>query len=173
MSEGDGAQGGARRGLLGPLAFAIAVLALGVLVLFGTLGLSAGGGYSPVRPGFFPLIVAGGLLFFGVTLLVRTTAKPDAYLREKAVAESEATYWSTIGLLLAVLAAYAFLLDPLGYVFATALFFPTATYVLGDTQARSLIRNLVIGLAVGAFVFFGCTEILRVSLPEGLLDPFL
>ena len=111
----------------------------GVLVLFGTLGLSAGGGYSPVRPGFYPLIVAGGLLFFGVTLLVRTTAKPEAYLREKAVSESEATYWSTISLLLAVLAAYAFLLDPLGYVFATALFFPLMCSVTRRRAAWSAI----------------------------------
>ena len=171
MSEDE--RGGARRGLLGPLAFAVAVVALGVVVLFGTFGLSAGGGYSPVGPGFFPLVVAGGLLVFGLVFLVRTTVSPDAYLGEKAAAESAATHWPTVGLLLVVLVAYAFVLDPLGYVFATALFFPAAAYVLGGRRTREVVRNLVIGLAVGALIFFGFTELLEVRLPDGLLAPFL
>jgi putative tricarboxylic transport membrane protein len=173
VSEEDGARGTKGRGFSGPRAFAGVVLALGAVVFVGTFGLSAGGGYSPVGPGFFPLIVAGGLLLFGVVLLVRTTVRPDAYLRERAAAESEATHWPTVGLLLAVLVAYAYLLDPLGYVFATALFFPAAAYVLGDTRVRNMVRNLIIGLAVGALVFFGFTEVLGVRLPDGLLDPFL
>jgi hypothetical protein len=86
VSEDDRSRGGARSGFLGPLAFAVAALALGVVVLFGTFGLSAGGGYSPVGPGFFPLVVAGGLLVFGLAFLVRTTVSPDAYLRKKAAA---------------------------------------------------------------------------------------
>lgn len=173
MSEDSRARGATRRGLLGPLAFAVAVLALGVVILFGTFGLSAGGGYSPVGPGFFPLVVAGGLLLFGLVFLVRTTLRPDAYLGEKASAESAATHWPTVGLLLVVLIAYAFALDPLGYVFATALFFPAAAYVLGHRLARGVVRNLVIGLVVGALIYFGFTEVLGVQLPDGLLDPFL
>lgn len=173
MSEGDGGRGEVRRGYLGPRAFAGAILVLGVVVLLGTFGLSAGGGYSPIGPGFFPLIVAGGLLLFGVMLLVRATARPDAYLGEKAATESEATHWPTVGLLLAALVAYAFLLDPLGYVVATALFFPAAAYILGGSGVRKVIRNLLIGLAIGTAVFFGFTELLGVRLPDGLLDPFL
>jgi putative tricarboxylic transport membrane protein len=173
VSEGDRSRGGARSGFLAPLAFAVAVLALGVVVLIGTFGLSAGGGYSPVGPGFFPLVVAGGLLVFGLAFLVRTTVSPDAYLREKAAAESGATHWPTVGLLLMVLIAYAFALDPLGYVFATAVFFPAAAFVLGDRRSRGVGRNLVIGLVVGVVIFFGFTELLEVRLPDGLLDPFL
>ena len=173
MSEEDGARGTRGRGFAGPRAFACAVLVLGAVVLVGSFGFSAGGGYSPVGPGFFPLVVAGGLLLFGAMLLARTTVKPDAYLGERAAEESEATHWPTVGLLLTVLVAYAYLLDPLGYVFATALFFPAAAYVLGDTRVRYMARNVIIGLAVGAVVFFAFTEALGVRLPDGLLDPFL
>lgn len=173
MSEDEGVPGGTRRALPGPLAFAVAVLALGVVVLFGAFGLSAGGGYSPVGPGFFPVVVAGGLLVFGFVFLLSTTARPDAYLTKKAAAESGATHWPTVGFLLVVLISYAFLLDPLGYVFATALFFPAAAYVLGDRRTRGALRNLLIGLLVGAVIFFVFTEALGVTLPDGLLDPFL
>ena len=72
-----------------------------------------------------------------------------------------------------VLISYAFLLDPLGYVFATALFFPAAAYVLGDRRTRGALRNILIGLLVGAVIFFVFTEALGVTLPDGLLDPFL
>lgn len=164
---------GERRNFLGPRVFALAILALGFVILFGTFSLSAGGGYSPVGPGFFPLIVAAGLLLLGVLLLARTTVSPDAFLGAKAALEARATHWPTTGLLLTALVVYAFLLDPLGYVFATALFFPIAAYVLGDTRLRWVLRNLAVGLTVGAVVFFGFTELLGVRLPDGLLDPFL
>lgn len=99
------------------------------------------GGYSPIGPGFFPLLVAGGLLVFAGMLLVRTIVRPDAYLGEKAAAESEVTHWPTVVLLLAALLVYALLLDPLGYVFATALFFPAAAYVLGSKQVRKVVET--------------------------------
>jgi putative tricarboxylic transport membrane protein len=171
VSGEDGARGSSRQSFWGPRAFACAVLALGVVVLVGTFGLSAGGGYSPVGPGFFPLVVAGGLLLFGALLLVRTTITPDAYLGERVAAESEATHWPTVGLLLAVLVAYAYLLDPLGYVFATDLFFPAAAYVLGDTRVRYVVRNLIIGLVIGAVVFFGFTEALGVQVARRAVGP--
>lgn len=189
MSEGGGAKpareparepeqepvrGPAReRSFGGPGAFAGAVLALGVVVLFGTLGFSAGGTYSPIGPGFFPLIVAVGLLLLGVLLLARASVVRDGFLGEKAASEARATHWPTVGLLLAALVVYAFLLDPLGYVFATALFFPAAAFVLGSGRTRAVLVNLAIGLVVGAVVFFSFTELLGVRLPDGLLDPFL
>jgi len=45
--------------------------------------------------------------------------------------------------------------------------------VLGDRRTRGALRNLLIGLLVGAAIFFVFTEALGVTLPDGLLDPFL
>lgn len=162
-----------RQSFLGPRLFGVAVLALGVIVLFGTFNIPAPGGYSPVGPRFFPILVAAGLLIFGVLLLAQTAVRPERYLGEKAAAEGAATHWPTVGLLGATLVVYAFLLDPLGYVFATALFFPAAAYVLGSRSRRAVVVNLVVGLAVGAVIFFSFTELLDVRLPDGLLDPLL
>ncbi|QYJ16125.1 hypothetical protein Rxycam_01956 [Rubrobacter xylanophilus DSM 9941] len=172
MSAGNPRPGRTRSAFLGPGVFAAAVLALGAVVLVGTSGIPSRAGYGPVGPRFFPLAVALGLLVMG-GILLRSTLRPDAYLGEKAASEKAATHWPTVGLLLAVLLVYGFLLDPLGYVFATALFFPAAAWVLGSRRPREAIRNLAIGLVVGAVVFFGFTELLGVRLPDGLLDPFL
>ena len=76
-------------------------------------------------------------------------------------------------LLTAILVVYAFLLNPLGYIIATALLFPAVAYVLGSRGRRKVLRNLAIGVALGVLVFFSFTELLGVRLPDGVLDPLL
>ena len=168
-----GSEGVPELSFVGPRVFAVVIVAFGLLVLFGTTRISGASGYSPDGPKFFPLIVAVGLLGFGILFLLSTTLRRDYFLGEKAAAEGAATHWPTIALLVAVLLAYAFLLDPLGYTVATALLFPALTYVLGSTGRRKVLRNLAIGVALGVVVFFAFTELLGVRLPDGLLDPLL
>ncbi len=158
---------------LGPRIFAAAILAFGLFVLFGTFQISGRQGFSPEGPRFFPLIVAVGLLIFGALFLISTTLRRDRYLGEKAAAEGAATHWPTTGLVVAILIVYALLLDPLGYIVATALLFPTEAYVLGSRERRSLLRNFAIGVVLGTVVYFSFTELLGVRLPDGLLDPLL
>ena len=158
---------------MGPRVFAVVILASGLFVLFGTFGISGRSGFGPSGPKFFPLIVAVGLLVFGVLFLLSTTLRRDRYLGEKAAAEAASTHWPTTGLVAAVLVVYAFLLDPLGYVVATALLFPALAYVLGSTGRRRLLRNLAIGVVLGVVVYFAFTELLGVRLSKGLLDPLL
>lgn len=161
------------RSFLGPRIAAVAILAFGLFVLFGTFQISERSGYSTVGPGFFPLVIAVGLLVFGALFLLRTTVRQDRYLGEKAAAEGAATYWPTVGLVAAALLVYAFTLRPLGYIVATALFFPAVAYVLGSVGLRMLVRNLAIGTILAVIVYFGFTELLGVRLTEGLLDPLL
>lgn len=158
---------------LGPRIFAVAILAFGLFVLYGTFQISDKEGFSPDGPRFFPLIVAVGLLVLGALFLLSTTLRRDRYLGEKAAAEGAATDWPTTGQVVAILAVYAFLLDPLGYIVATALLFPAAAYVLGSRGRRKVLRNLAIGVVLGVLVFFSFTELLGVRLPDGLLDPLL
>ncbi len=162
-----------RPGFLGPRIFAVALLAFALFVLFGTFQISGREGLSPSGPRFFPLVVAVGLLVFGTLFLISTTLRQDRYLGEKAAAEGAATNWPTTGLVAAILVVYAFLLDPLGYIVATALLFPAAAYVLGSRGRRKVLRNLAIGVVLGVVVFFSFTELLGVRLPDGLLDPLL
>ena len=158
---------------LGPRIFAAAILAFGLFVLLGTFQISDREGFSPAGPRFFPLVVAVGLLVFGVLFLLSTTLRRDRCLGEKAAAEGAATHWPMTGMVAAILFVYAFLLNPLGYVVATALLFPAVAYVLGSRGRRKVLRNLAIGVALGVLVFFSFTELLGVRLPDGLLDPLL
>jgi putative tricarboxylic transport membrane protein len=158
---------------LGPRIFAVAILAFGLFVMYGTTRISGASGYSPDGPKFFPLIVAVGLLVFGTLFLLSTTLHRDRYLGEKAAAEEASTHWPTTGMVVAILVVYAFLLNPLGYIVATALFFPAVAYVLGSRGRRKVLRNLAIGVALGVLVFFAFTELLGVRLPDGILDPLL
>jgi putative tricarboxylic transport membrane protein len=158
---------------VGPRIFAVAILAFGLLVLYGTTRISGGSGYSPDGPKFFPLIVAVGLLVFGALFLLSTTLRRDRYLGEKAAVEEASSHWPTTGMVAAILVVYAFLLNPLGYAVATALFFPAVAYVLGNRGLRKVLRNLAIGVALGVLVFFAFTELLGVRLPDGILDPLL
>jgi putative tricarboxylic transport membrane protein len=158
---------------LGPRIFALALLAFGLFVLFGTFQISGREGFSPSGPRFFPLVVSVGLLVFGMLFLISTTLRRDRFLGEKAAVEGAATDWPTTGLVAAILVVYAFLLDPLGYIVATALLFPAAAYVLGSRGRRKVLRNLAIGVVLGVVVFFSFTELLGVRLPDGLLDPLL
>lgn len=160
-------------GFLGPRIFAVALLAFGLFVLFGTFQISGREGLSLSGPKFFPLVVAVGLLVFGTLFLISITLRQDRYLGEKAAAEGAATDWPTTGQAVAILVVYAFLLDPLGYIVATALLFPAAAYVLGSRGRRKVLRNLAIGVVLGVVVFFSFTELLGVRLPDGILDPLL
>ena len=74
--------------------------------------------------------------------------------------------WRTAGLVAALLAAYALLLEPAGFILATAVFFFGVSWVLGS---RRLVRDIVVAvvLAVGVYVTF--TWFLDISLPEGVI----
>jgi putative tricarboxylic transport membrane protein len=156
---------GSGRVLLGPRIMAVAILALGLVVAYQTVQLGGEEGYSPGGPAFFPLIVSAGLLLFGILFLVQTTARPDPVLRENVAEEEAATHWSTAALLV-----YAFLIAPLGYPIATALFFVAVTVILGS---RRWIRDIAIAVIAALALYFGFTLFLGVDLPGGVFELFL
>jgi putative tricarboxylic transport membrane protein len=58
------------------------------------------------------------------------------------------------------------LIEPLGYVVASALFFPFGARVLGSCSPR---RDLVAGVALAVAVYLLFTRLLGVPLPPGPL----
>jgi putative tricarboxylic transport membrane protein len=155
----------------GPRWVALAFLALGLVVLYATFQIRQGGGYSAVGPRAFPLAVAIGLLVLSIIFLLRTTLFPDRDLAEQAAAEEAATHWSTVGLLALALVLYVFALRPLGYVVATALFFPVGAWILrGKLVVSAIVRDLVIGLLLALLIYVSFTRFLGVRLPAGVLD---
>jgi putative tricarboxylic transport membrane protein len=149
-----------------PRATALGVLAIGVVALLATFAIPAGrDGWATSGARFFPLLVSIGLIFFAVAQLLRTTVLADEDLGRHAADEAAETEWATPAVLMAALVAYALVLEPLGYVVATALLFPVAARALGS---RALVRDVVAGIVFAVAVDLLFTRVLAVPLPIGI-----
>lgn len=154
--------------LRGPRVAGLVLLVVGAVVLRAVWSIAdpEDAGFSPVGPRFFPIVVAVGLIALSAAFLARATVAPDVELAEQAAEEDANTDWLRTGLALVVLFAYALLLDPLGYVLATTLLFAAMARVLGS---RDAVRDVCVGLALAAVVYWAFTQQLGVLLPDGVL----
>jgi putative tricarboxylic transport membrane protein len=157
------------RSFAGPRLAGLVLLAASVAILLAVFAIPGRGGYSTSGPRFVPLIVAIGLIALSAAFLARTYVRPDMELAERSAEEDAATHWATPALLLVAMLAYAFLLEPLGYILSTAAFFVIVARLLGS---RSLLRDVIIGLVAGVGLFTVFTQYLGVSLPAGLTPIF-
>lgn len=170
MTPDEHRPAGSKWALLGLRLVAIAVIALGGIILTQVSQIGRGAGYMIVRPNVFPTAVGIGMLALGILFLLRTTVLLDRDLVAEVAAEEATTDWPTTGLGLLVLVGYAVLLHPLGYPLATALFFPIGTRILRSTR---LWRDIIIGLALGFSIYLIFTRVLGVRLPAGILAGIL
>jgi len=131
-----------------------------VAILIAVTTISGRGGYSTSGPRFVPLLVAIGLIALSALYLARTFIRPDVALAERSAEEDAVTHWATPGLIMAVLLAYAFLLEPVGYPLATAAVFIAIARLLGS---RSTVRDVLVGLVLGFGLFTAFTHFLDVQ----------
>ncbi|MFE9204147.1 tripartite tricarboxylate transporter TctB family protein [Micromonospora sp. NPDC007230] len=153
----------AGRSPVGPLLVGMVMLALGVLMLAQTFNIK-GGGFEPSGPRFMPFVVASlwtvlALIYLGqqVSRLVR---------RADNLPAERFTHMLGAAALVVLLVIYAYLLDPLGYVIATSLFFLGASRAMGS---RQWFRDLIVAVALSLLVYLTFTRALGVHLPEGVL----
>jgi putative tricarboxylic transport membrane protein len=144
----------------GPRAWGLVLLGLAIGVLAATTAIRSPDGYAVTGPRFFPLVVGIFLLVFALLFLVRTFVRPDIELAERA-----ATDWAPPLGVAGALVAYALLLEPLGYIVATTLFFPLVATVLGS---RAHVRDAIAGLVLATLLYVAFTQFLGVDLPAGL-----
>lgn len=154
-------------GKLGARIAAVAIVLGAAVVLFDAIRIAADGGFGPQQPGFFPMIVGVGLMAFGLAFLIRATVRPDSDLVAKAAKEHADMHWRTLWIVIVGLVIYAVVLDPLGYIVATSIFFVATAWVAGS---RKLLRDVIVAVLFSAAVYFGFTELLGVRLPAGLLE---
>lgn len=130
------------------------LLGAGIAVLVAATAIRSQDGWSAVGPRFLPLIAGLALIVLSIAFLLRPGEEPahDVELATPAA-------------VLVALVAYVLLLEPVGYVVATTVFFPLVARVLGS---RSPLRDALIGLGLGLAVFVLFTEFLGVDLPAGL-----
>jgi putative tricarboxylic transport membrane protein len=157
------------RRLSGGLLIGLGYLALAAFVGTGALAIGLTPTYSRVGPGVFPAAVAAGLAAVGIALIVQALmgrwetdwdrADPrDAATRRRGRA---ALTWVAVGLVLDLL-----LLDAAGFVIASAAMFVCTAQAFGSSN---LVRNTVLGLALGGAIFIVFAYALQVRLPAGWL----
>src|SRR5699024_6515936 len=157
-------------GKLGARAVAVVILLGAIIILVEAISIAMDGGVGPQRPGFFPIIVGVGLVFFGLGFLATTTFWPDQEMLEHAREEHTEIHWWTVWLAIAGLIGYSYLVAPLGYIIATFLFIMAITWVAGS---RRWLQNLLVAVLFPVAVYFSFNELLGVRLPAGLLEAVL
>ncbi len=155
----------ARRSWRGPRAWGVVLLAIAIAVLAATTTIRSQEGYAATGPRFAPLLVGLLMLVLALLFLARTVVRPDVELGERAAREQAGTEWTRPVLIVACLIGYALLLEPLGYIVATTLFFLPVARLLGS---RSPLRDLLVGFGISVVLFVGFTQFLGVDLPGGL-----
>jgi putative tricarboxylic transport membrane protein len=151
----------------GPRATGLGLLALGVVALLATFAIPAGrDGWAMTGARFFPLLVSFGLIVCALAQLLRATLLPDAELGRHAAQEAAETEWRTPAIVAAALVGYVLVLEPFGYIVATALFFPVAAWALGSTRH---LRDAISGVVFSVLVDLLFTQMLAVPLPIGIV----
>ena len=118
-----------------------------------------------IGPGFFPSILAGGLIVFSAALVFKA-------VRSQFKGRVEARSWSDVGLIRGLItgaAAIAFVavMEPLGFVPTSIVFLTFMMWVMG--KRTPLLMALVPSLVTVA-IWLVFEKLLHLSMPPGVLD---
>jgi putative tricarboxylic transport membrane protein len=135
------------------------LIMIGIAVIVWSIRLQVGSLLRPM-PGFFPFLVGFGIIALSLILLMqgwlgRGTA-PKAYGR-----------WQRPLIMVAGLAVYSVILDPLGYVLSTIFIAALTLRILGVVSWRVIGTS---SLVLSVSVYFLFTRLLGVELPAGVLS---
>jgi len=131
-----------------------------LLLLAVTYGIAASGYQAmigdPLGPAVFPVALAIPLALLSLYLILRPDAGPD-WPRGRPLLKQVAA--------LVTFAAYAYLLEPLGFVVSTFL----AVVVLGSLLGARPWQAAAAGLAIAVVLFVLFDTLLSLPLPAGVL----
>ncbi|GAB2935847.1 tripartite tricarboxylate transporter TctB family protein [Nonomuraea fastidiosa] len=150
------------------LGLALVVLLLGVLVVVGTLDVSAAASQLGLGPRFFPMLVGGAMVLIGLFYVADVLRGGRADPEESEDVDADApTDWRTLSLVSGVFLAFAALLDLLGWIIGASLLFFGLAVVLG---AGHRLRAAGIAVVMGVVTYLLFVKGLGVSLPAGPLE---
>ncbi|MEV4888337.1 tripartite tricarboxylate transporter TctB family protein [Nonomuraea sp. NPDC055795] len=160
---------GKKRGWWRPeLGLALALLAVGVYVIVGTLNVEAATSVVGLGPRFFPMLVGGAITVVGLFYVIDVVrgGRGDPEESEDIDADAPADL-KQVGLVGGVFLAFTALLDTLGWVIAGSLLFFGLSLALG---AEHRVRAAIIGVVLGLGTYLAFVKGLGVNLPAGLLE---
>jgi putative tricarboxylic transport membrane protein len=140
-----------------------AVIALGLVWLYGALSLPQAATYAVVGPGFFPALIGAGLVALGVLLLVAVARgerfePQDAEDVDASRAASRGAFWTTV--VAGVIPV--FVIRPFGFPIAATLAFALTARAFGS---RRLLLDLGVGLILGIACWLLFSRLLGLALP--------
>ncbi|MEO3887539.1 tripartite tricarboxylate transporter TctB family protein [Nonomuraea sp. B5E05] len=149
------------------LGLALVVLVLGVLVVVGTLDVSAAASQLGLGPRFFPMLVGGAMVLIGLFYVADVVrgGRGDPEESEDVDVDAPAD-WRSVGLVSGIFLAFSALLNVLGWIIGASLLFFGLAVVLG---AEHRTRAAVIAVVVAITTYLLFVKGLGVSLPGGPL----
>ncbi|MER7504172.1 tripartite tricarboxylate transporter TctB family protein [Nonomuraea pusilla] len=147
------------------LGLALLVLGLGVVVVLGTLDVSAAASRLGLGPRFFPTLVGGAMILIGLFYVVDVLRGGRGDPEESEDIDPDAPAdWRSVGLVSGVFLGFTALLNLVGWIAGAALLFFGMSVALG---AEHKVRAALLGAALGVGTYLLFVKGLGVSLPAG------
>lgn len=152
----------------------VGLLVVAGVIIAGALDFPSSAGYSGVGPNFLPWVVGLVLLLCGV--LVIWQARSGGYRHMEEPTGSDQGYWPGFGWMSAGLLANAALITTIGFILSCGLCFALAARGLRHadrhgglppvrSEVAQTVRDMLIGLAIAAPVYWMFTKLLAINLP--------
>ena len=145
------------------------VLLVGLGLAAGAVSIPSAAGYGGVGPNFLPWLVALGLLVCGGFIVWEARSGGFRSMDEPAGAAQ--AYWPGFAWVSAGLLANAALITTIGFIFSCTLCFVLAVQGLrgaegkADRRAQAWLKDVLIGMAISAPVYWMFTQFLAINLP--------
>ena len=142
---------------------------VGLGLMAGATQISSEAGYTGVGPNFLPWVVAVALTVCGIGLMVETAR--GGFRDFEAPPGDQTPHWPGFAWVSAGLLVNAALITTVGFILSCALCFALAARGFKASQGQSafdppgLARDLLLGAAIAAPVFWMFTQLLAINLP--------
>ncbi|MDB5743106.1 MAG: hypothetical protein JWR68_1421 [Polaromonas sp.] len=145
------------------------VVLTGLGLAAGALSISSSAGYGGVGPNFLPWLISLSLLVCGGFIVWE--ARTGGFRSMDAPNDAERAYWPGFVWVSAGLLANAALITTIGFIFSCTLCFVLAVQGLrsaagqADRRPVAWLKDVLIGLAIAAPVYWMFTQFLAINLP--------
>lgn len=145
-----------------PAVLGAVIVAIGAVLLWQASHVP--GPMSAQGPRFLPVVIAVAWTLLGLAYLAGALASLIGRRRQPAGERFDHLY--RVIALLVVLVAYAYAIDPVGYLLSTALLFSVCAALLGS---RNHIRDGLIAVVLATAIYLVFSQGLNIYLPPGIL----
>jgi putative tricarboxylic transport membrane protein len=146
-----------------PVALSVGLLLLGGVLLWQAL-IVPGEVSDASGPKFMPVVVA--VLWLVLSAAYALTHVRNAIRGEASDDVTKFDHIPQVGMVMAILVAYAYILQPVGYLLATTALVWATSRVMGS---RSWLRDLIVAIGLTVVVYFVFSRALGIYLPPGVL----